>query len=216
MGRIRRTDRTEGVGILGRFNGTALIIVALAATIGALAFPVWSYADRLGTDKSNLDAASVSTRWGPLSPTDREFVTKVRLAGLWELPAGQQAQERAPSMAVKMAGDHLVTGHTALDKHVRDVAAQLGVELPNQPNEQQQGWLKELTAAQGRDYEVKFANLLRRAHGKVFNLVAEVRANTRNSLVRDLAQDANQTVLDHINMLEATGMVDYDALVTQK
>lgn len=212
MGRIRRTDRTERVGILGRFNGTALIIVALAATIGALAFPVWSYADRLGTDQSNLDAASVSTRWGPLSPTDREFITKVRLAGLWELPAGQQAQERAPSAAVKATGDHLVMGHTSLDKHVRDVASQLGVELPNQPNEQQQGWLKELTAAQGRDYEVKFANLLRRAHGKVFGLVAEVRANTRNSLVRDLAQDANQTVLDHINMLESTGMVDYDSL----
>lgn len=216
MPRIGRTDRTERIGILGRFNGTALIIVALAATIGALAFPVWSYADRLGTDKSNLDSASVATKWGPLSPADRELVTKVRLAGLWELPAGQQAQERAPSAAVKAAGDHLVMGHTSLDKHVRDVAAQLGMELPNQPNEQQQGWLKELSAAQGRDYEVKFANLLRSAHGKVFGLVAQVRASTRNSLVRDLAQDANQTVLDHINMLEATGMVDYDALATQK
>lgn len=216
MRRIGRTDRTGRIGILGRFNGTALIIVALAATIGALAFPVWSYADRLGTDKSNLDGASVATRWGPLSPADRELVTKVRLAGLWELPAGQQAQERAPSAAVKATGDHLVMGHTALDKHVREVAAQLGMELPNQPNEQQQGWLKELTAAQGRDYEVKFANLLRRAHGKVFGLVAQVRANTRNSLVRDLAQDANQTVLDHINMLESTGLVDYDSLATQK
>ncbi|GAA0577391.1 DUF4142 domain-containing protein [Streptomyces crystallinus] len=216
MRRIGRTDRTEGIGTLSRFNGTALIIVALAATIGALAFPVWSYADRLGTDKSNLDSASVATKWGPLSPTDREFVTKVRLAGLWELPAGQQAQERAPSAAIKATGDHLVMGHTSLDKHVRDVAAQLGMELPNQPNEQQQGWLKELSAAQGRDYETKFANLLRRAHGKVFSLVAQVRANTRNSLVRDLAQDANQTVLDHINMLEATGLVDYDALATQK
>ncbi|MYV92272.1 hypothetical protein GT350_18860, partial [Streptomyces sp. SID1034] len=57
-------------------------------------------------------------------------------------------------------------------------------------------------------------NLLRAAHGKVFALVAQVRATTRNSLVRDLANDANRTVLDHMTMLEATGLVDFDALAT--
>lgn len=48
----------------------------------------------------------------------------------------------------------------------------------------------------------------------MFALVALVRANTRNSLIRDLATDANNTVLDHMTMLEATGLVDFDALAT--
>ncbi|MCS0635492.1 DUF4142 domain-containing protein [Streptomyces sp. LP05-1] len=196
-------------------NGSVLIIAALVATIGALAFPVWSYADRSGTGQANLDAATVATQWGPLSATDRDFLVKVRLAGLWELPAGQQAIERAPSKAIRDAGDHLVVGHTDLDQRVRDVSARLGVELPNQPNEQQQGWLRELSAASGQEYERKFANLLRNAHGKVFALVAQVRHTTRNSLVRQLATDANQTVLDHITMLEQTGLVDFDALANE-
>ncbi|MFI1397022.1 DUF4142 domain-containing protein [Streptomyces sp. NPDC020681] len=195
-----------------RINGTALIIAALVATVGALAFPVWSYADRSGTGQDNLNASTVATQWGPLSATDRDFLVKVRLAGLWELPAGQQAIERAPSKAIKEAGDHLVVGHTDLDKRSRDVAAKLGVELPNQPTEQQQGWLREMSAATGQEYEYKFANLLRAAHGKVFSLVAQVRHTTRNTLIRQLASDANITVLDHITMLEATGMVDFDAI----
>ncbi len=193
-------------------NGTALIIAALVVTAGALAFPVWSYADRSGTGEANLAAGTVATRWGPLSATDRDFLVKVRLAGLWEIPAGQQAVERAPTKAVKDAGDHLVVGHTDLDQRVRGVAAQLGVELPNQPTEQQSGWLRELTEARGETYQRKFANLLRVAHGKVFGLVAQVRDSTRNSLVRQLASDANQTVLDHITMLEGTGYVDFDAI----
>ncbi|EPH41198.1 DUF4142 domain-containing protein [Streptomyces aurantiacus] len=197
---------------MGRVNGTALIIAALVVTVGALAFPVWSYADRSGTGEANLNAGSVSTRWGPLSATDRDFLVKVRLAGLWEIPAGQQAVERAPTKAVKDAGDHLIVGHTDLDQRVRGVASQLGVELPNQPNDQQQGWLRELTEATGETYQRKFANLLRVAHGKVFSLVAQVRHTTRNSLVRQLATDANQTVLDHITMLEGTGFVDYDGI----
>ncbi|MCX4514933.1 DUF4142 domain-containing protein [Streptomyces sp. NBC_01619] len=198
-----------------RINGTALIIAALVATVGALAFPVWSYADRSGTGQANLNASSVATQWGPLTATDRDFLVKVRLAGLWELPAGQQALERAPSQAIKDAGDHLIVGHTDLDVRARNVAAKLGVELPNQPTDQQQGWLRELSAASGREYEYKFANLLRNAHGKVFALIAQVRHTTRNTLIRQLASDANQTVLDHITMLEATGMVDFDAIANE-
>ncbi|MDI3389479.1 DUF4142 domain-containing protein [Streptomyces sp. B-S-A8] len=198
-----------------RINGTVLIIAALVATLGALAFPVWSYGDRSGTGEADLEASSVATRWGPLSATDRDFIVKVRLAGLWELPAGQQAVERAPSEAIKAAGDHLVVGHADLDRRVRSVAAQLGLELPNRPSEQQQGWLDELTAAQGTTYQRKFANLLRNSHGKVFSLIAQVRHTTRNSLVRQLASDANQTVLDHITMLESTGLVDFDALAAE-
>ncbi|WP_069886057.1 DUF4142 domain-containing protein, partial [Streptomyces luteocolor] len=193
-----------------RVNGTALIIAALVATLGAIAFPVWSYADRSGTGPANLAAGSVPTRWGPLSAADRDLLVKVRLAGLWEIPAGQQAVERAPTEAIKEAGDHLIVGHTDLDRRVRSVAGQLGVELPNQPNAQQQGWLEELSEASGETYQRKFANLLRVAHGKVFAVIAQVRDGTRNALVRQLATDANQTVLDHITMLEATGLVDFD------
>ncbi|MFE0101987.1 DUF4142 domain-containing protein [Streptomyces sp. NPDC059009] len=197
-----------------RVNSTALIIVALVATLGALAFPVWSYADRSGTGQADLAAGTVATRWGPLSAADRDLLVKVRLAGLWEIPAGQQAMERAPTKAIAAAGDHLVVGHTDLDQRVRTAAGQLGVELPSQPNAQQQGWLRELTAASGETYERKFANLLRSAHGKVFAAIAQVRDSTRNSLVRQLATDANQTVLDHITMLEATGLVDFDDIAT--
>ncbi|MEW1723055.1 DUF4142 domain-containing protein [Streptomyces sp. NPDC093109] len=198
-----------------RINGSALIIAALVATVAALAFPVWSYADRSGTGQANIAASTVSTQWGPLTAMDRDLIVKVRLAGLWELPAGQQAMDRAPSEAIKECGDHLVVGHTDLDKRVVSVAAKLGVELPNQPTEQQQGWLRELSDAQGDEYERKFAQLLRNAHGKVFSAIALVRHTTRNELVRQLASDANITVLDHITMLEATGKVDFDALANE-
>ena len=196
----------------GIFSGTGLIVTGLTATLLAMIFPIWSYADRSGTGLDVLNAETVSTEYGPLSGLDREFVTKVRLAGLWELPAGQQAQQKGTTPAVRTAGRHLIEGHTFLDERVRDVAAKLGLELPNEPTEQQQEWLAILDSAQGVEYDRLFANILRLAHGKVFSVVAQVRASTRNSLVRELADDANTTVLDHIKVLEATGYVDWDAL----
>ncbi|MCF1596926.1 DUF4142 domain-containing protein [Streptomyces muensis] len=196
----------------GIFSGTGIIITGLAATLLAMIFPIWSYADRSGTGLDTLNAETVSTGYGPLSALDRDFITKVRLAGLWELPAGQQAQQKGSTPAVRTAGQHLVEGHAFLDERVRDVAGKLSLALPNEPTEQQREWLATLSAAEGVDYDWRFANILRLAHGKVFSVVAQVRASTRNTLVRKLADDANRTVLDHITVLEATGYVDFDAL----
>ncbi|MET9883379.1 DUF4142 domain-containing protein [Streptomyces sp. NPDC006430] len=196
---------------------TGVVIGALAFTLVALLIPVQKFGGR-NAAAATVSAADddgagiISTAFGPLTPQDRDFVRKVRLAGLWELPAGRQAQERGKRPAVRTAGEHLIEGHTELDRRVMEVGQALGVELPNQPNAQQQGWLDQLNRAQGPQYEALFVQLLRRAHGKVFTLVAQVRAQTRNSMVRALATDANATVLDHIAVLEASGLVDFDGL----
>ncbi|MEV6804250.1 DUF4142 domain-containing protein [Streptomyces sp. NPDC051132] len=200
----------------GVFSGTGLIVTALAATAAALLVPLWSYAGRPDpAAASPRSARTVTTPYGPLSAADRDFVTKVRLAGLWELPAGELAERKGTTAAVRTAGRHLVDGHTALDAHVRTVALQLGVPLPNEPNAQQKQWLATLDTAGGQDFDRRFAGLLRLAHGRVFSLVAQIRAGTQNSLVRDLADDANATVLDHIRVLEATGYVDFAALARE-
>ncbi|MFJ6985347.1 MULTISPECIES: DUF4142 domain-containing protein [unclassified Streptomyces] len=199
----------------GIFTGTGLIVTGLALTVVALLGPLFFHHPRQDpgvTGPDVLGAETVSTQFGPLSGLDRDFVTKVRLAGLWELPAGRQAQEKGTTEAVRTAGRHLVEGHAFLDERVRDVAARLGLALPNEPNPQQREWLRELDAARGTAYDRAFANVLRLAHGRVFTVVAQVRASTQNALVRNLADDANTTVLDHIRVLEATGYVDFAAL----
>ncbi|KUN89336.1 DUF4142 domain-containing protein [Streptomyces griseoruber] len=209
---MRPRPPVKGRGI---FSGTGIIVTGLAMTGVALFIPVASYSNQSSTGVTGADVLNgqtVLTQYGPLSELDREFVTKVRLAGLWELPAGQLAQRKGTTEAVRTAGQHLVEGHTFLDERVRDVAAKLGLGLPNEPNDQQRAWLAELDAAQGVDFDRKFANILRLAHGRVFTVVAQVRAGTQNSLVRALADDANTTVLDHIEILEATGYVDFEAL----
>jgi putative membrane protein len=197
---------------LQRVKGSVIASLALVVTIGALSFPVWGYEDRNSTGQANMAAGTVNTQWGPLTASDRDLIIRVRLAGLWELPAAEQAMKRSNSKSVKEAADHLIVGHTDLDQRVRTVAAKLGVELPNEPNAQQQGWLQQMSNAQGEEYDRTWANLLRSAHGKIFPAIGQVRNGTRNTLVRQLASDTNQTVLDHITMLEKTGEVDFDAI----
>jgi len=200
-----------------RTIGSGLIIGALAVTLAAILIPVSLFSSSsaavLPNGVSDDGGGTVTTQYGPLTPTDRDFVRKVKLAGLWELPSGRMGKERGTTEAVKTAGQHLIDGHTELDRRTNEVAQALGVSLPTQPNDQQQGWLNEMSQApSSAEFERLFAQFLRSAHGKVFNLVAQVRAQSKNSMVRSLATRANTIVLDHITVLEDTGLVDYDAL----
>ncbi|MEU2280609.1 DUF4142 domain-containing protein [Streptomyces sp. NPDC013178] len=143
-----------------------------------------------------------------VTEVDRTFLVKVRQAGLWEIPAGRLAQTNSSNEVVKRAGDHLIDGHSKLDQLVREDARILGVELPNEATEEQQGFVKQLEAAKGEEFDKLFANILRSTHGKIFATIGEVRAATQNDLIRRHARQANQTVMDHMEVLEDTGLVD--------
>ena len=41
------------------------------------------------------------TEFGPLTPSDVDLLVKVRQAGLWETPTGQQMQQRATNSVVQ-------------------------------------------------------------------------------------------------------------------
>lgn len=154
------------------------------------------------------------TAKGSLSAADIDFVIKVRLAGLWEIPAGNMAVEKSNDPNVVKIGKSIAAQHVSLDNLDRAAAKKLNIDLPNQPNGDQQGWLNEMKAASGAQFDQIFVDRLRAAHGKIFPAIASIRAGTRNDTVRKLAQQANQFVMTHMTLLESSGVVDYGALPT--
>ncbi len=181
------------------------ILFAIVAAVALTVYQSWS-TGAVGT------GGWTQTQWGPLGPADRDLLVKVRQANLWEGPTSQQATQQASSPAVREVGEHLATEHADLDVQTRKVADQLGVLLPTTPNAQQQGWMSEISAATGSDYDRVFVQRVREAHGIVLPILAQARVSTRNSLIRDFATVGTQFVNRHIGYLESTGLVDYNAL----
>jgi predicted outer membrane protein len=149
---------------------------------------------------------------GPLSAADKDLVIKVRLAGLWEIPAGEMAQEKSRNPRIQKIGREIAAQHEVLDAFDRAAAKKLKITLPNKPNKDQQEWLAEMRDAEGTEFDEIYIDRLRAAHGKIFPAIATVRATTRNDTVRKLAQQANQFVVTHMTLLESSGIVDFAAL----
>jgi predicted outer membrane protein len=152
---------------------------------------------------------------GTVTAADIDFVVRVRLAGLWEIPASNMAIDKSDDPKIVAVGKSIAAQHVILDKLDREAAKKLNIQLPNQPNSDQLGWLGEMkSATTPAQFDDIYVERLRAAHGKIFPAIATIRASTRNDTVRKLAQEANQFVATHMTLLESSGIVDYGALPT--
>ncbi|MET7805877.1 DUF4142 domain-containing protein [Micromonospora chersina] len=147
-----------------------------------------------------------------LNAADMTLLNGVRLAGLWEMPAGQMAAEKGQSKRVREIGAEIARQHGVLDQLVVEAANKLGATLPTTPTTQQQGWLTEMQNATGAQFDQIFVTRLRVAHGNIFPVIGAVRASTRDPIVRKLADQTNTFVTNHMLMLESTGLVRWQQL----
>jgi putative membrane protein len=198
-------------GVL-RLASAAAVAVAAAVVV---VVPGMAFADTGGLGPGGIqipDTTIGAGRSAPLTAADRDFVSRVRLAGLWEMPAGMMAMQKGVSPRVREIGRIIAEQHVKLDQLDRQAAAQLGLRVPNRPLPEQQGWLDEMRRARGADFDRVFVDRLRAAHGAIFGAIATIRADTRNDVVRQLAQQANQFVMTHMTLLESTDLVTYSQL----
>lgn len=162
-----------------------------------------------------LPAVAVAAPGVPtqLSAADLTLLNGVRQADLWEMPAGKMAAARGHNPKVREIGEKIAEQHLKLDQDLVDAANKLSITLPTQPTVDQQKWLKEMqNASSDQEFDYIFVGRLRAAHGKIFAIIAAVRASTRNDIVRAMATEANNIVMGHLNFLESTGLVRYGEL----
>ncbi|WP_171060112.1 DUF4142 domain-containing protein [Streptomyces montanus] len=201
------------MGISQKTAGSVFVIGGLTLTVAALAYPAMLGVENTATTGDRVIA---NTRYGPLTEADRDFVVKVRAAGLWEYPLGEMVMERGTTPAMKEAGEHLIVGHAGLDEMSRKIAPELGITLPNQASPQQQQFVATIDSKAGKEFDSTAVNIMRVTHGQIYSTIAKIRASTQNSMVRQLANLANSTVLDHMTILENTGMVNTDQVNFQQ
>jgi predicted outer membrane protein len=112
-------------------------------------------------ENGGQDRLVASTRYGPVTEADRDFVVKVRAAGLWEYPLGELAMERGTSKAMQAAGEHLVVGHAGLDAACRRVAAELGIIPSDEASPQQRGSVRTAAGRRGQEFDATAVAVMR-------------------------------------------------------
>lgn len=183
-------------------RGTVRWSLALLLAVLAAAFPAVGFA--LAVQNGQVGHRTfVDT----LETRDREFINTIRFANLWEIPMSELALQRGTKKEVKDAATVMRDDHKKLNTTVEQLADRFGLTLPDKAKASQQAWMTEISGKEGVDFDRTFVNRFRGAHGSVFQVIAEVRAGTRNKTILDFATQANTIVMKHMSLLERTGYV---------
>jgi predicted outer membrane protein len=204
------------------FRALAVSAVSVTAAIGAIGPAQAQVAYRSEAPVASAgfvatgqrSAVQLDTDAQPLTATDILLVDRVRQAGMWEEAASSMALTKASSARVRQIATMILAQHKQLDQIDITAAKKLNHTLPTDPTPEQQRWLGEMQGSSGARFDDIYVQRLRAAHGAVFSVIAAVRANTRNDVVRQLAVQSNGFVLNHMSYLESTNLVQYNELPT--
>lgn len=101
---------------IARTAGTVFVAGALVMTLAALAYPSMLGLQTTAADQSRVIA---NTSTGPVTEADRDFVVKVRAAGLWEYPVGMLGLQKGTT---RRSGPPVTTWSRAMPRWTRPTA----------------------------------------------------------------------------------------------
>ncbi|QOC90998.1 DUF4142 domain-containing protein [Micromonospora craniellae] len=137
------------------------------------------------------------------SEQDTQYLQAIHQVNLYEIAAGELAQQKGQNQQVKDLAQQFVTDHTELDQSVQDVAGQLNVQLPNEPTPDQRTALDQLNNASGEEFDRLWVTQGLAGHLQAIQATqTEISQGTETQVVQ-LAQTALPVLQAH-----------YDALVT--
>lgn len=102
---------------------------------------------------ASVGLALAAAAHADVSKKDQEFFTKAAAGGLYEVQAGQLAQQKGSSDSVKSFGAMLVKDHSAANDELKALAEQKGVALPTSLPQDKQRKLDKLSRAKSFDKE---------------------------------------------------------------
>lgn len=153
-------------------------------------------------------AGTTSARSPAVPKGDRAWLASLHQANLAEIEAGELAQKKGGTPAVRAVGGMLVTDHMASDKQVTQVARDLNVTLPGSAAPADAATASRLGNESGGQFDHDFVSAMRTGHEKVIALTQTEIGKGSVPQVTTLARNTLPVLRKHLNMLRraaATG-----------
>lgn len=162
-------------------------------------------AEQAATPDAN-PAATVPTPSNEATATD--FVPKAAASDMFEVAAGKLAQKRSTNAAVKKFAGEMIKAHTdstaALKKALADSNSTI-VPPATLPSDLQ-GKLDDLTKADAKDFDGKYADAMTDAHQDALNLLQRYAEDGDVPAIKAFAAATAPVVQQHLDM--AKGLKD--------
>jgi len=140
----------------------------------------------------------------PLSRASYDFVTNAALSDMYEIQAGNLARSRGVSPAVRQFGEHMVVDHTMTSQQMMATLQANGTPIltPQVLDPRHQNMVGELQAAQGPDFDRRYAIQQVMAHREAVTMLQNYAQTGDNLALRQLAAQTLPLIQEHLRMAQ--------------
>ena len=158
-------------------------------------------AEQVATPDAN-PAATVPT---PADETKADvFAMKAADSDMFEIEAAKLAQTRSANASIKKFAATMEKAHKATSEELKSAVAASGaaITLPTTLSADMQGKLDDLTKADAKDFDKKYADAMVDAHQAALNLLQRYAQDGDTAAIKAFAAATAPKVQDHLNMAE--------------
>lgn len=151
-------------------------------------------------DATGAAVGAAAAVTGPMS-TDA-FVANAVISDMYEIQAGQIAQARGQSQAVKDFGKQMVVDHTALSNAMKPLIVAAGKTAPTGLDERRKGMLDNLNAAAPADFDKVYLTQQQAAHNEALTLMQGYADHGDEAGLKDGAAKALPKIKAHLDHVQ--------------
>jgi len=180
----------------------ALTLLAVSNAIAAdpmASKPVDAAQDKVGAAVGKASAVSMG------SHSTGAFVENAARSDMYEIEAGQIAQQKAKSAEVKAFGKMMVTDHTSLSNQMKPLVKKAGLTPPPALDKRRQGFIDNLKSASAADFDKVYIDQQVAAHDEALSLMKGYAEHGDNADLKAAAGKAAPKVEAHLRHARALG-----------
>ena len=137
-----------------------------------------------------------------VSSGDKAFVQKAAVGGMFEVQAGQLAQDKGDSQDVKDFGARMVSDHSKANDELKGIAGSKGIDVPTQLDAKHQKMLDSLQGMSGPAFDKAYLSDMTKGHEATDELMMKEAKSGDDSDLKAFAAKTDKVVKHHIKMLD--------------
>jgi putative membrane protein len=158
---------------------------------------------RIGMDKTGTtETTGAAPATAP--PSSQEFVDKVAITNMFEIQAGQLAEQKAKSQQDKTFAKKMIHDHRAAENKLKTLVggSKVAASLPTALDSDHREKLTQLRNLTGAQFDKAYNKMQQTGHKAAVMLLQEYAKNGDNAALKQWAKNTLPTIKTHLNMAE--------------
>lgn len=138
-----------------------------------------------------------------VSPASRQFVQKAAITDLFEIQAGQMAQQKAADAAYKEFGQKIATNHQATSEQLKSLAENVGIQPPTGLDAAHKKMIDTLQPLPSARFEAQFKTDQVQGHRRAIKLYDDYAKSGDQPELKEFAQQTLPKLQEHLKDAQA-------------